>query len=72
MPARPPEARRGSTAWGNAPVAPPLCGRKHELGVIGRAISTLAAGRGSVVVVEGVTGTGKTRLLSDPDPQLAG
>ena len=65
MPARPPETRRGGTAWGNAPVAPPLCGRKHELGVIGHAISTLAAGGGSVVVVEGVTGTGKTRLLSE-------
>ena len=42
-----------------------LLGRGAEIAALERAIRTLAQGRGSVLVLEGPAGTGKTRLLEE-------
>ena len=44
---------------------PPLRGREQELAVIRRMLGEVRAGTGSVVVVEGSAGQGKTRLLDE-------
>jgi hypothetical protein len=52
------------TPWDmDAPSRPPLRGRERELAVIRRRRREVRAGTGSVVVVEGSAGLGKTRLL---------
>ena len=43
----------------------PLVGRQRELALVGTALRDLEAGRGSVVVVVGEPGLGKTRLLQE-------
>lgn len=42
----------------------PLLERQHELGMLREAIASASDGRGSVVLVEGPAGIGKTRLLA--------
>src|SRR5580693_10606324 len=49
----------------DAPSRSPLRGRERELAVIRRRLSQVRAGTGSVVVVEGSAGLGKTRLLDE-------
>ncbi|GGS31567.1 helix-turn-helix transcriptional regulator [Streptomyces humidus] len=44
-------------------VRPPVRGREEELGFIGARFDVLAQGRGGIVCVEGVPGSGKSRLL---------
>lgn len=46
-------------------VSPRLRGRDDELGLIRSQLLTLGRGTGSVTVVEGAPGTGKTRLLTE-------
>jgi DNA-binding SARP family transcriptional activator len=42
-----------------------LVGRRAELGILGTALREMVAGRGSVVVVTGEPGLGKTRLVQE-------
>jgi DNA-binding CsgD family transcriptional regulator len=49
----------------DASLRPPLRGRERELAVIRRRLSQVRAGTGSVIVVEGSAGLGKTRLLDE-------
>jgi DNA-binding CsgD family transcriptional regulator len=44
---------------------PELVGRERELRTLGRLLERARAGRGSVALIEGEPGIGKTRLLSD-------
>ena len=46
-------------------MTPPIRGRAGELKMIGAQVTALAQGRGSVLVIEGPPGIGKTRLLSE-------
>ena len=46
-------------------MATPLIGRDDELAVIEQAVTDLRDGRGSVVLVSGDPGVGKSRLLSE-------
>src|SRR6516165_4656228 len=46
-------------------VTPPIRGRAGELKVIGALIAAVAQGRGSVLVIEGPPGIGKSRLLTE-------
>jgi DNA-binding CsgD family transcriptional regulator/tetratricopeptide (TPR) repeat protein len=46
-----------------------LHGREHELALIGEALARLADGTGSVVLVEGGPGMGKSRLLAEVSSQ---
>src|ERR1700739_594977 len=43
---------------------PPIRGRAGELKVIGALVTSLAQGRGGVLVIEGPPGIGKSRLLT--------
>src|SRR6185312_13435446 len=68
---RPPTSRRGaavrvSTARASGKVRiPSIRGRAGELKVIGELIAAVAQGRGSVLVIEGPPGIGKSRLLTE-------
>src|SRR6201997_515561 len=44
---------------------PPIRGRAGELKVIGALVTSLAQGRGGVLVIEGPPGIGKSRLLTE-------
>src|ERR1700761_9570085 len=44
---------------------PPIRGRAGELKVIGASVTALVQGRGSVLVIEGPPGIGKSRLLTE-------
>ena len=44
----------------------PLRGRDGESALIGQLLSAAARGGGSIVVIEGPAGFGKTRLLRSP------
>jgi DNA-binding CsgD family transcriptional regulator len=46
-------------------VTPPIRGRAVELKVIGALVTSLAQGRGGVLVIEGPPGIGKSRLLTE-------
>jgi ATP/maltotriose-dependent transcriptional regulator MalT len=46
-------------------IGAPLRGREQELAEVDRVLGTLADGRGSVLLVEGAAGIGKTRLLDE-------
>src|ERR1700758_1018 len=46
-------------------VTPPIRGRAGELKVIGALVTSLAQGRGGVLVIEGPPGIGKSRLLTE-------
>jgi len=48
-----------------APGLPPVRGREAQLAVMTRRLHELRAGAGSVVVIEGAPGFGKTRLLQE-------
>src|SRR5271170_2835250 len=43
----------------------PMRGREEELKIVQHALERAQSGRGSVIVVEGGTGMGKTRLLQE-------
>ncbi|HET9205247.1 MAG TPA: AAA family ATPase, partial [Burkholderiaceae bacterium] len=43
----------------------PLVGRQHELATLSGALGRLSAGRGSLVLIRGEPGAGKTRLLAE-------
>jgi len=43
----------------------PLCGRAHQTGNIGQHIQRAARGKGGAVILEGSSGTGKSRMLAD-------
>jgi DNA-binding CsgD family transcriptional regulator len=47
------------------PTLPPLRGRDPQLGVIAQRLAELRAGIGSIVVIEGAPGLGKTRMLQE-------
>lgn len=64
---RPPVSEPG----GSAARAFPLRGRRDELDVVDEVIANLTAGTGSVVLVEGAPGIGKTRFLSEVRQRLA-
>ncbi|OBB80341.1 LuxR family transcriptional regulator [Mycobacterium colombiense] len=46
-------------------VTPPIRGRADELKLIGALVAAVAQGRGSVLVIEGPPGIGKSRLLTE-------
>ena len=50
---------------GTVAPAPRICGRAAEIAVLGEALDCVAAGRPSVVLIEGEAGIGKTRLLDE-------
>ncbi|MEW5849767.1 MAG: AAA family ATPase [Myxococcota bacterium] len=50
--------------------APALVGRRGELGSISGALERTAKGEGHVVVISGVTGSGKSRLLKEAAAEL--
>lgn len=52
------------SARGVPGLASPLVGRDREMATLTRALDRLAAGHGSVVVLEGEAGLGKSRLVS--------
>ena len=56
MPSSPPAA---------AVAGPPLHGRAPQLATLRHAVDGALAGRGTVVLVEGAPGLGKTRLLDE-------
>src|SRR5580704_11889579 len=44
---------------------PPFCGRKPQMAVLGEHLAGAASGLGSVLLVEGEAGMGKSRLLAE-------
>src|SRR4051794_14110035 len=59
---RPGAARARAAAGGRGP---PLRGRDAELAAIGDALAAAATGRGSMVLLDGPAGAGRTRLLAE-------
>jgi DNA-binding CsgD family transcriptional regulator len=58
-----PAAARRSPALDQAAAAAPLRGRGPEVAVLGEVLDQVAAGRPTLVLIEGEAGIGKTRLL---------
>ncbi len=61
------ERRSGSGTGARRAASVPFVGRAHELGLLARHLDALAAGRGSVVLVVGEEGIGKSRLLAEAE-----
>ncbi|HET6953727.1 MAG TPA: ATP-binding protein, partial [Acidimicrobiales bacterium] len=56
---------RGRTGSGQTPTAEPFVGRAHELGVVASLLAAAADGRGSLTVVSGEAGIGKSRFCDE-------
>jgi len=54
-----------SDVGAHRPFTPPIRGRAGELKLIGALVTAVAEGRGSVLVIEGPPGIGKSRLLTE-------
>ncbi|HET7654077.1 MAG TPA: BTAD domain-containing putative transcriptional regulator, partial [Acidimicrobiales bacterium] len=59
------DARSAQLVGPGGPVGPPLIGRSDELAAVTAALEDACAGRGSIVLVTGDAGIGKTRFLEE-------